>query len=110
MQSLSSLLPIIYFGFHFFRTHFPWSLDEICGKYSIQFGQNLNIVGLSSYPSSGNTWLRYLIEGTTGYFTGSMYNDVTLSNKGTDISQSQAVYGFLEVIYLFYKKEDRIIS
>ena len=88
MQSLSSLLPIIYFGFHFFRTHFPWSLDEICGKYSIQFGQNLNIVGLSSYPSSGNTWLRYLIEGTTGYFTGSMYNDVTLSNKGTDISQS----------------------
>lgn len=39
-------------------------------------------MGLSSYPSSGNTWLRYLIEGTTGYFTGSMYNDVTLSNKG----------------------------
>ena len=67
-------------------------------------------MGLSSYPSSGNTWLRYLIEGTTGYFTGSMYNDVTLSNKGTDISQSQAVYGFLEVIYLFYKTEDRIIS
>ena len=104
MQSLSSLLPIIYFGFHFFRTHFPWSLDEICGKYSIQFGQNLNIVGLSSYPSSGNTWLRYLIEGTTGYFTGSMYNDVTLSNKGTDISQSQAVYGFFWRLYIFFTK------
>ena len=70
----------------FFRTHFPWSLDEKCGKYSIQFGQNMNIVGLSSYPSSGNTWLRYLIEGTTGYFTGSMYNDVTLNNKGKNIS------------------------
>ena len=84
----------------FFRTHFPWSLDEICGKYSIQFGQKLNIVGLSSYPSSGNTWLRYLIEGTTGYFTGSMYNDVTLNNKGKNISGSSVC--FFGGIYLFF--------
>jgi hypothetical protein len=24
------------------------------------------VVGLASYPSSGNTWLRYLIEGISG--------------------------------------------
>ncbi len=48
----------------------------------MQFGHNLPIVGLASYPSSGNTWLRYLIEGASGYFTGSMYNDVSIANKG----------------------------
>lgn len=66
----------------YFRTHFPWSLDEQCNFYSIQFGRNLPIVGLVSYPSSGNTWLRYLLEGASGYFTGSMYNDVSIVNKG----------------------------
>ena len=50
--------------------------------YSVQFGRQLPIVGLASYPSSGNTWLRYLIEGATGYFTGSMYNDVAIAHKG----------------------------
>ena len=47
----------------FDRTHFPWSLDDQCNFYSVQFGQHLPILGLVSYPSSGNTWLRYLIEG-----------------------------------------------
>ena len=28
------------------------------------------ITGLLSYPGSGNTWLRYLIQKTTGYVTG----------------------------------------
>merc|ERR1712083_786582 len=28
------------------------------------------------------TWIRYLIEGTTGYYTGSMYNDISLRKKG----------------------------
>ena len=64
------------------------------------------MVGLASYPSSGNTWLRcltiflcillvcleetiyyslnsrYLLEGVTGHYTGSMYNDISLRKKG----------------------------
>jgi hypothetical protein len=40
------------------------------------------MVGLVSYPSSGNTWLRYLIEGLTGFFSGSMYNDFLIGKKG----------------------------
>ena len=53
------------------------------------------LVGLASYPrwelyctvlyprpSSGNTWLRYLIEAVTGRYTGSMYNDISLRKKG----------------------------
>ena len=59
-------------------THFPWPDDPACRRYSVQFGSGLGVVGLASYPSSGNTWLRYLIEAITGIYTGSMYNDVTI--------------------------------
>ena len=31
------------------------------------------ITGLWSYPGSGNTWIRYLIEQATGVMTGSVY-------------------------------------
>lgn len=65
-------------------SHFPWPLDESCRKYSVTFAKpkSIPIVGLASYPSSGNTWLRYLIEGITGLYTGSMYNDIALRKKG----------------------------
>jgi len=65
-------------------THFPWPLDDNCKHYSVQFGSpgSIPIIGLASYPSSGNTWLRYLIEGITGYYTGSMYNDISIRKKG----------------------------
>jgi hypothetical protein len=60
-------------------------MNEACKRYSVSFApapHYLPTVGLASYPSSGNTWLRYLIEGATGYFTGSMYNDIMLTKKG----------------------------
>ena len=65
-------------------THFPWPTETECQRYSVQFARDrdLPVVGLASYPSSGNTWLRFLIEGITGYFTGSMYNDISLRKKG----------------------------
>jgi hypothetical protein len=34
---------------------------------------------LASFPGSGNTWVRLLLEYATGYFTGSIYNDLALS-------------------------------
>ena len=33
------------------------------------------LVALASFPGSGNTWLRYLLEQATGIFTGSLYCD-----------------------------------
>ena len=39
-------------------THFPWPSDPACHRYSVQFGRDLPVLGLASYPSSGNTWLR----------------------------------------------------
>ena len=32
------------------------------------------LTALASYPGSGNTWLRYLIQQATGFATGSVYN------------------------------------
>ena len=68
-------------GIFCFSTRYPFrgndyaSKDEICGDLATQFSnvEKLPLVALASFPSSGNTWLRYLIEGITGIFTGSFY-------------------------------------
>ena len=39
-------------------------------------------VGLLSFPGSGNTWLRYMIQKTTGIMTGSVYNETNLLFNG----------------------------
>lgn len=49
---------------------------------SITLGQNLEIVPLVSFPGSGNTWLRHLLEEVSGTFTGSVYNDWRIYKKG----------------------------
>ncbi|XP_005095669.2 uncharacterized protein LOC101856414 [Aplysia californica] len=38
--------------------------------------------GLISFPGSGNTWTRHLIQQLTGLQTGSIYNDKQLLNEG----------------------------
>ena len=39
-------------------------------------------MALASFPGSGNTWLRYLIQQATGFLTGSVYKDYALKNNG----------------------------
>ncbi|KAL4237963.1 hypothetical protein ACF0H5_002673 [Mactra antiquata] len=43
---------------------------------------NLPITGLSSFPGSGNTWTRHLIQQMTGLATSSEYCDRSLLNNG----------------------------
>jgi hypothetical protein len=52
----------------------------------VKFSTNRSLpaIGLVSYPSSGNTWIRYLIEAVTGVFTGSFYNDSAIGRRGLD--------------------------
>lgn len=40
------------------------------------------VTALVSYPGSGNTWLRYLIQQATGVYTGSIYTDYGLIKNG----------------------------
>ena len=35
-----------------------------------------------SHPGSGNSWLRYLLEGISGIFTGSIFDDEDLIRAG----------------------------
>ncbi|XP_055844365.1 WSCD family member CG9164 [Episyrphus balteatus] len=47
--------------------------------------QNSTVSGLTalaSFPGSGNTWLRYLLQQSTGIFTGSIYKDYGLLKSG----------------------------
>ena len=39
-------------------------------------------VALASLPGSGNTWVRHLIQLSTGYLTGSTYTDEELKKNG----------------------------
>lgn len=56
--------------------------NERCG--TVDFGEYGQFPprSLSSYPGSGNTWVRYLIEEFTGYYTGSIYDDKKLYQGG----------------------------
>ena len=46
------------------------------------FGSRFSPTALMSFPGSGNTWLRHLIETATGFYTGSVYNDKDLHQNG----------------------------
>lgn len=80
----------------------PWSDDPNCSSYEIRYITSSIIetilvvdyifshmiphcrhpVALASYPGSGNTWMRHLIEGSTGIFTGSRYKDLEIQMYG----------------------------
>ena len=54
-----------------------WSDDPVCSQYRTRFvvRHSLQTRALVSYPGSGNSWTRYLLEASTGVFTGSIYNN-----------------------------------
>jgi len=64
------------------RVRRPWRQDPQCKRFNVTFvkeGERAPKVALATYPGSGNTWMRHLIEGLTGIFTGDVYRDVALS-------------------------------
>ncbi|XP_033102142.1 WSC domain-containing protein 2-like [Anneissia japonica] len=58
------------------------SRDTSCDTMSLRPPGSMPLISLASFPGSGNTWVRYLIERVTGIYTGSYYNDGELSKKG----------------------------
>jgi len=47
------------------ETHWPWVEDLNCAHFKISFVRPCSLpkIALSTFPGSGNTWIRYLIEG-----------------------------------------------
>ena len=62
----------------------PWPNDAQCSKYQIShmIPKCRPPTALASFPGSGNTWMRHLIEGATGIFTGSRYKDLQIQMYG----------------------------
>ncbi|XP_076139371.1 sialate:O-sulfotransferase 2-like isoform X2 [Alosa pseudoharengus] len=56
--------------------------DNRCTDRSFLFAQPKQLMALASFPGSGNTWARHLIELATGFYTGSYYFDRSLYEKG----------------------------
>ncbi|XP_077966625.1 sialate:O-sulfotransferase 2-like [Styela clava] len=56
--------------------------DEHCEPKRFLLPKQNKPILLASYPGSGNTWIRYLIEIATGIYTGSVYNDADLYEGG----------------------------
>ena len=65
-------------------SHQPWPGRPGCSQWRTRFAarDSLPPTALVSFPGSGNTWLRFLIEATTGVFTGSVFNDPAIARAG----------------------------
>ena len=61
-----------------------WESDPECSHYRTGFVVRGSLLprALVSFPGSGNTWTRYLMEAATGVFTGSVFNDIRLVRAG----------------------------
>ena len=59
-----------------------WSNISGCAQFVTKFAKRSTLPrrALASFPGSGNTWLRFLIEGATGIYTGSVYAQPGLEN------------------------------
>ena len=59
-------------------------LERICSP-EMKFlspNKSRNLTALVSFPGSGNTWVRQLLEEVTGVYTGSIYCDSVLKISG----------------------------
>lgn len=50
--------------------------------YRAAIPQRDSVIALASFPGSGNTWVRYLLQQATGIITGSIYKDHALLRNG----------------------------
>ena len=64
----------------------PLNMADTGSCTSLQYrdvnSQRDGIIALASYPGSGNTWVRYLLQQATGIMTGSIYLAPTLRETG----------------------------
>ncbi|KAF2366074.1 Sulfotransferase domain [Trinorchestia longiramus] len=62
--------------------HELWPKDNFCKGLMNRFGRSTPRSLVVSYPRSGSSWLRYLLEAATGVFTGSTSNSSLLYSLG----------------------------
>ena len=60
----------------------PTNLGKCTKLNDMRFINGFRVITLVSFPGSGNTWTRLLLEQATGVFTGSIYCDQDLRSSG----------------------------
>ena len=60
----------------------PTNLGSCTNLTDMHFINGTRVITLVSFPGSGNTWTRLLLEQVTGIFTGSIYCDEDLRSNG----------------------------
>lgn len=55
---------------------------ENCNNINLKLNDPVKKTAVTSFPGSGNTWMRHLLHMGTGYHTGSIYHDGKLKDKG----------------------------
>ena len=83
----------------------PWRGDPECEHFSVEFIRTGTRpkMALASYPGSGNTFLRGMIERLTGYFTGSVYSAKSVYLKGSLIDCQFCVVRLFDLLKLRLK-------
>ncbi|XP_076800115.1 sialate:O-sulfotransferase 1-like [Clavelina lepadiformis] len=64
------------------KVYRTFSEDTRCGNIRLLSPADYKQTALVSFPGSGNTWTRYLLERATGIYTGSIYGDPHLRRHG----------------------------
>ena len=65
------------------RLYRTFAQDERCEPlHFLPPNSTIRKAVLLSFPGSGNTWTRHLIEQASGIYTGSVYGDCDLMNSG----------------------------
>lgn len=57
------------------------NIDD-CSEINLKLDSPAIKTAITSFPGSGNTWMRHLLHMSTGYHTGSIYHDGKLRDKG----------------------------
>lgn len=81
--------------------------NDRCSPVDFAPAGTFPLTSLSSYPGSGNTWVRFLIEEYTGYYTGSIYSDKNLFKGGFKGEQEDWKTGQMIVIKAHSFRDER---
>ena len=63
-------------------------ISKNCSEVHFRHKNPIKRTVLTSFPGSGNTWLRHLVHMSTGYHTGSFYSDGVLLYEGGFLGES----------------------
>lgn len=79
-MKLTSIIP--YFLLKASQTSSQAPNIDNCNEINLNLDDPVIKTAVTSFPGSGNTWMRHLLHMSTGYHTGSIYHDGKLKDKG----------------------------